>query len=745
MGVGPAGRHRDPGGGHSGLDERAVARLLGSADAEALLAALMDAVGPGPGKAVDIGLLYRADDDGMIRLVAAAGMEEPYVAQYRVISAEADLPVAQVIRDHEPVYTLPGELERKYVEEGVCPTVTPAEYAVLPLLIGPRCIGSVLLNLSRAQPLDAERHRDFLTLAALCAHRLDQLLARERAEIGAPEPQDRPRLLPFHTRNRASMLEMAMANAGIGTFDWDFPSGRLIWDERLCRLFGFAPDEFDGRLDTFYAAVHPEDRAAVEEAVREGVRTGRYVARYRILRHDDQALRWIDAESRILYDTGGEAQGMVGIARDSTEERTREQERQARKDFVLGITRAFTAASSSEDIVSTMGDTVLPAFGGRRMAIYLKSEDGGMGLLGSWGFDEEQQRRLRWISEISLDNPYLAPLLDGEPMFISSRAEFMARIRDERLVPLPGLHAWAILPLTTADGLVGVCVIVYDRPHVFSADDQVLGAGLAGILAQSLARARLFDERRAHLTELQDLMLPRRLPPLPGLDVLVRYRPGSDGLDVGGDWYDALPMPGGRIAVVIGDVQGHSARAAAVMGQLRIAMQAHAAEGHELSALMARANRTLCDLDTDLFATCVIADITPADGTLRVVRAGHPHPMLLGTDGRVTVLSGPGGVPLGLFPSPEEEYPVTEATLPEGATLLLYTDGLVEEPGRDYDDGVAALAERLAYWAGTEGGPCEPDLELLAERVITPAVPDSAHHDDIAVLLVRRRSPEGAD
>ncbi|MFH8371234.1 SpoIIE family protein phosphatase [Streptomyces sp. NPDC018031] len=740
MGVGPADGHRGPEGGRSGLDEHAVARLLSSADAESLLAALMAAVDPGRGDAVDMGLLYRADDDGMIRLVAAEGLDERVLDQYRVMSLDAGLPAAQVVREHEAVYALPGESE----ESGQpAPETAAAEFAVLPLLIGTRCIGSAVLKLSRRETLDTARHRDFLALAALCAYRLDQLLDLERQATGGTKPQAGTRLLPFRTRDRAGMLEMAMANAGIGSFDWDFPSGRLVWDERICRLFGIAPAEFDGRVETFYAALHPDDRATVDQALEESLRTGRYVVHYRIVRRDDRAVRWIDAESRVVYTPGGEPRGMVGVARDSTEERAREYERQARKDFVLGITRAFTAASSSEDIVSTMADTVLPAFGGQRMAIFLKSEDGGMRLLGSRGFDGHQDR-LRWIGEIGVDNPYLAPLLDGEPMFISSREEFMERVGDPRLTPLPGLHAWAVLPLATADGLVGVCVIVYEHPHTFSADDQVLGAGLSGILAQSLARARLFDERRAHLTELQDLMLPRRLPRLPGLDVLVRYRPGSDGLDVGGDWYDALPMPDGRIAMVIGDVQGHSARAAAVMGQLRIAMQAHATEGHELASLMSRANRTLCDLDTDLFATCAIVDITAADGTLRVVRAGHPPPMVLGPDGRVVALDVPGGVPLGIFPCAGRDYPVTEVNLPEGATLLLYTDGLVEEPGVDYDDGVARLAGRLGYRPGAadgSGGP--PDLEALAERVLAPAVAGSGHDDDVAVVLVRRHPPAG--
>ncbi|WP_431040659.1 SpoIIE family protein phosphatase [Streptomyces sp. P1-3] len=753
MAGGPGEGHRDPGG----LDERAVPPLLGAPDCESLLAAAMDAVDLGPGTRIEVGALYRLDDDGLIRLAAAIGAHEDLVERYRVVSAAADLPFAQVIRDHEPVYgppreppgegrTAPGPDERAgsagepSAPAGAAHGTAPAEYAVLPLLVGSRCVGSLALTLPGGVPLNAARHRAFLTVAALCAHRFDELLARTprgRGPGGGSRPGDPIRL---RTRDRATMLEMAMANAGIGSFDWDFASGRLIWDERLCRLFGIAPEEFDQRIETFRAAVLPEDLPRVEEAAQESLATGRYHARYRIVRRDDEAVRWIDAESRVLYDTAGTPRGMIGVAQDCTEAQTREDERQARKDFVLNITRAFTAASSIEDVVATVADTVLPALGGQRMVIYVREDDGRMRLIGSHGYEPEHQERLRHIADIGIESPFLAGVRGGEPMFIGSREEYRERIRDERLTPLPGLHAWAILPLATADGLVGGCLIIYDHPRTFSSDDQLVVAGVAGILAQSLARARLFDERRAHLTELQRMMLPARLPSPPGLDVLVRYRPGSDRLDVGGDWYDALPMPDGRITVVIGDVQGHSVRAAAVMGQLRIAMRAHAAEGHELSALMAHGNQALCDMDTDLFATCCIADIDPADGALRIVRAGHPHPLLIAPGGGVALLESPGGLPLGCFD--DEVYPVTETVLPEGATLLLYTDGLVERPGSDYDDGVAELSARLAEGAAVATGPVGPaglaDLERLADRVVTPAV-SAWNDDDVAVMLVRRR------
>ncbi|KUJ70471.1 hypothetical protein ACZ90_03510 [Streptomyces albus subsp. albus] len=737
MPAGPEEDRRAPDRDRGGLGTDAVERLLGSADPKALLAAVMEAADPAPEGTARLGVLYRRDDDGLLRLVAWQGVAEQSLEAYRVISVEAELPAARVVRDQEPVYAVPGELDEPMTESGADSAAMAAEYAVLPLLLGSRSIGSVLFDLPRGAPMDAARHRDLLTVAALAAHRLDQLLEVDRERTGGAAGPGIHHLVPTQAHDRATMLEMAMASAGIGSFDWDLGSGRLVCDERLCQLFGIAPEEFDGRAETFFGGVHSEDRGRVNRAVAESRHTGRFAARYRILRHDNRALRWIESEGRVVYRAAGQPTGMIGVCRDITAEQTRDEERLARKDFVLAITRAFTAAATAEDIVEVMADTVLPALGGQRLAIFLRAPDGQIRLYGSRGFAPEHRERLEWISRIGAGNPYLAPLLQGEPMFLSSREEFLERIRDKRLVPLPGLHSWAILPLSTADGLLGVCVIVYHRPHVFSPDEQVLGAGLAGILAQSLARARLFDERRAHLTELQQMMLPRRLPALPGLEVLVRYRPGSGGLDVGGDWYDVLPMPDGRVTLVIGDVQGHNAHAAGVMGQLRIAMRVQAEEGHERAELMARANRTLHRMDTDLFATCCIVEICPATGALHMVRAGHPHPLLLQPDGSAATLEVPGGMPLGVFP--DERYPVSESTLAEGAVLLLYTDGLVERPGTDHDEAVGALCRRLSQWAGPgpDGAARRTDLDRLAEQVINPAV-SASFGDDVAVVLVRR-------
>ncbi|MEE1928496.1 SpoIIE family protein phosphatase [Streptomyces sp. TRM 70351] len=720
----------------------ALVALLGAPDEEALLARAVEAAEPGSARGA--GVLHRLGRDGVLRIAAQREFTDDFLAPYRLLPVDSPLPAARAVRQRRPVYSTAGDFPRATsdaLEEGLKRLRVADEFVSLPLLVDGGCLGALSLPLPAGSSLDAAREHRLTTVAAVCANRWERLLlagapgsgqataAQPPATGAVTEPGAGPAGPPAvaEGRGRATMLELAMSNAHIGTFDWDFPSGRLVWDERLCELFGISPEAFDGRIETFFGLLHPDDRATVDAAVAESHRTGSYQVTYRVVRPDG-GVRWVDAESSVVYDGHGQPQGMIGVVQDRTEEHDRGERREARREFILSLTRSLVAALTTEDIIATVAETAVPALGGTTMAVFLREDGGRLRLAGARGYDAEGTGHLRRISEVAHQHPVFADLRAGVPMFVESADAYRERIADERLGPRPGQQAWAILPLVSAEGLVGTCVITYDRPRTFSPDDRTVFAAAAGILGQSLARARLYDARRAYLTELQQLMLPRRLPELSGAELAVRYRPGAEGLDVGGDWYDVLPLPDGRVVFVIGDVQGHSAPAAAVMGQLRTAMGTQAAGARGPGGLLGRANRFLCDLDTDLFATCCVVEADPAAGRLRVARAGHPLPVLLEPGRPPLELATPGGMPLGCFP--DDTHPVTEVQLTPGAALLLYTDGLVERPGSDYASGVAALLERLD---------ADRDLELgtLADRLVAPAAA-RAQHDDIAVLLLRR-------
>ncbi len=287
-------------------------------------------------------------------------------------------------------------------------------------------------------------------------------------------------------------------------------------------------------------------------------------------------------------------------------------------------------------------------------------------------------------------------------------------------------------------------MISFDDDRELDAEDRTLLTTLGGMVAQSLARARLHDAEHELAAGLQRVLLPRRVPPTPGVSTAVRYLPAGSGLQIGGDWYDVVPLPGGHVGLVIGDVQGHDVAAAGVMGQLRIAMRAYAAEGHPPAAVMARASRFLADLDTGYFATCTYLEVNIDFGAVYAVRAGHLDPVVRRADGSCAIQPVAGGLPLGV--APEEEYPVTRFTLDPGELLALCTDGLVESRTVELDRGMEQLRSVLAeHGAEATGGaqrgePGREGLEALADRVLGVGQAHS-QDDDIALLLFRWDGP----
>ncbi|MFJ6214839.1 SpoIIE family protein phosphatase [Streptomyces sp. NPDC092296] len=719
----------------------AITRLLSCTDPNTLLHTLVHAGLADIGARA--GAVYLVQDDGWLRLAAALGVEPHLLTDRRLLPPDHDLPIARVVRTRQPVYA-PTEAHHQAFPSVVKMDSGNVSFVAVPLLADDRCLGSIFIGLDRPWAFDETDRAALATMTAVCAHRLEYLLSHTRP--GGPGGSRAIWMLDAQAR--AARLELAMSAAGTGAFDWELHSNTLIWDERLCRIFGLEPAAFDERAETFMNAIHPDDRQLVRKSQAAAIAArGDYRAVYRIVR-PDREVRWVDAKGRVVSDALGHPVRMVGVAHDCTEQQRREEREQAAKDaqrarerLIMQVTRALSQASTVDEVVSVMTGTALPALSADALVVHL--DDGGLlRLAGAAGYGEAARERLRTLDR-GVRSPMSRALAAGTPLFFEQPDAYAAAFPDPPHHQEPGQRAWAVLPLTAADRTVGTCQIAFSRPHRFSADDRTLYTALAGILAQSLERARLFDQERRRMTELQRVMLPRRLPELPGLAVAARYLPGSEGMEVGGDWYDVLPLPDGRVGLVIGDVQGHSTRAAAVMGQLRIALRAYAAEGHDPATLMSRTNRLLCGMDTDLFATCCCVELDPLDGTAHVVRAGHPHPLLLGADGRAGELEVPGGLPLGLDPA--EEYPVSRIVLPPGALLLLHTDGLVESRDQEYGAAVAELAGLLQRWAASAGADDAaglPDrrhgVQRLADRVAGPAAARSAREDDIALLLVLR-------
>ncbi len=276
-----------------------------------------------------------------------------------------------------------------------------------------------------------------------------------------------------------------------------------------------------------------------------------------------------------------------------------------------------------------------------------------------------------------------------------------------------GVHSLMAVPLRARGTVLGLLLVSRaqgDEPY--GDDDRALATEVADRSGTFLDNARLYAREREGALMLQRSLLPQRIPEPPGVDLAYRYVPGSSGTEVGGDWFDVIPLPGGRVAFVVGDVMGHGLHAAVTMGRLRTAVRTLAGLDLPPDELLARVSTVGDDLshgpDDPLMATCLYAVYEPAPtsagsrcGVLTMASAGHVPPLLVTREGesgcRVRPVDVPSGVPLGVVgPEPDQEYPLTEAEVEEGSILVLYTDGLVESRGEDITEGIDRVCALLA-------------------------------------------------
>ncbi|MGK5627493.1 PP2C family protein-serine/threonine phosphatase [Streptomyces sp. URMC 123] len=262
----------------------------------------------------------------------------------------------------------------------------------------------------------------------------------------------------------------------------------------------------------------------------------------------------------------------------------------------------------------------------------------------------------------------------------------------------------------------------------FDADDEALVVALAGAAGVAIENARLYGQVRSGAEQFQRLLLPR-LPELAPFTSWALYQPATDPALLGGDWYDALVLPDGALATIVGDVVGHDVRAAAAMARLRNMLRALAFDtGAAPSAVLARLDRTLEALGEPVMATVCLARIEPHEGGWRLVwsSAGHPPPLVVTAPGEAGYPEGEPDPPLGVDAGHRRLD--HRCPLPPGATVVMFTDGLVEHPRRDLGDGLRTVAEVAAAHA-------DRPVEELGRAVVAARPSDG--HDDMAVLALR--------
>jgi len=279
-------------------------------------------------------------------------------------------------------------------------------------------------------------------------------------------------------------------------------------------------------------------------------------------------------------------------------------------------------------------------------------------------------------------------------------------------------------PLSANGRVTGVVEVGSRSARRFDAGEEGLLLMMADRAGLAVEHARAYERELSNVELLQRSLLPARLPYVEGMQIAARYRPG--GAEVGGDWYDAIPLSGGRLGMAMGDVVGHGIGAASLMGQLRHATRAYAIEGHSPGVVLDRLDLLVRNLDGGQMATLVYLVVEPGVESITLASAGHVPPLVVGPDGTASYLDGAPNPPLGVFAS--EEHVEVSIALEPRASLVLYTDGLVEERGSSIDSGLEALRQ-----AASQAG----DPDELCDRLVASKLDANAAADDIAVLALR--------
>ncbi|MFB7242399.1 phosphatase [Streptomyces populi] len=558
-----------------------------------------------------------------------------------------------------------------------------------------------------------------------------------------------------------------LAMLATGVWRWDNASGLVTFDAEAARLIGMPAERTTLSAAGARSHVHPVDWNEMDGVVQLAVAEGTLAeARMRIMDEHGRVLRTVRSRSKPLIDPGTGRFELIGTLQEVSEQppdaaaRTpvTGDWRRSREAFLLDAGRALAEARSTTEVLRVAAGLSMPGFSPDGLAVF-GAEGDRLTVIGHHGHQPGDEGPFSHMS-LATDYPAAEVVRTGRAVYLSSPEEYKDRYPASwPLARHFGRQSWAFLPLTVSGSTMGAWMAAFTYPVTFTPDERSVLTTVARMLAQALSRAGAAETARELTDGLQRSMMPTLGPRMPGMSVAARYVPTGGGLQVGGDWYDVIPLPAGRYALVIGDVQGHDVRAAGLMGQLRIALRAYASEGHRPDAVLSRAARFLYGVTDSVtygssggadeseepadpadvrFATCLYVEVDPATGTLDIARAGHPDPAIRMADGTVLMRPTAGGLPLGI--DPDADYPTTRLVLEPGETMLICTDGLIETGGHDLDTGWRRIRRTLESHDG--------DMETLADALVQAVHGPSSHHttgpladrreDDIAVLLLYR-------
>jgi GAF domain-containing protein/anti-sigma regulatory factor (Ser/Thr protein kinase) len=711
------------------------------------------------------GVLVPVDDEH-VAVPGAIGYGEDLVERLRAERRDAELPAAQALRTGEPVW-----LESRQERDARFPALVGLEpttnsMCAVPLIIHDRIIGALRFSFDAPRLFDDDERRFVLALAAQTAQALERSAlyigerqARASAEIAAT------RLARLQKVTAAlavasevdEVADIAVAEAAQSLGATLTALCTLIDDQTLStiRMHGSGPG-VEKRWRTFPVAADLPASEAVRR--REPVVTANreeLERRFPALAGqvpDDRPLvcvplvagdrcfgalslsfpsdhRVDDGEVQLLGTIGRQCALALERARLFAAERAARE----RTAFLANATELLTSSLEPAETLEHLTGLVVPALADWAV-VYLCDENGDLEPTAFAHRDPAVAARIGTsLMNLRLDrqapdglakvfrtgHSVCDPGVPGEILAGTLRGADYGEIT-EALAPRSGMG----VALASPDRILGAIALARVTDGPFTDDDVRLLEAVAPRAAVAVDNAQQFGRERDAALTLQRSLLPQQLPTLRGMRFAWRYLPGAAGTHIGGDWYDVIPLERGRVALVIGDVMGRGLQAAAVMGQLRATARAYASAQLGPGEVLERLDQAVARLEQAQITTAAFGVLDPINCTLTIASAGHLPPLVTGPHIRPYYIDVEPAPPLGVGLA---KCPELTVALPENATLLLFTDGLVEDRNRPVDKGLAML--RVAA-----SGIDEP--ELLCDRALAALGRDSEHDDDMAMLAV---------
>jgi PAS domain S-box-containing protein len=682
-------------------------RALEGAGTEELMNAAVESVVGMLG--VDLAAVFELRTGGdELEIRAAFGFTEDVVGE--TVPGGASSLAGFTINENAPVVVHDLAAERRFkpypavVRQGV-----QSELAV-PLRGRPRAFG-VLVAYSLERRTFGE---DEVNLLRSAGNVLAAAIARWRTEDSL--------------RQVNSLLHGVIEGSSDAVFVKDVQGRYLLVNSAGARVMGRTVEEVTGSTT---AEVFGEEAAAALDRNDEEVIRGEQARTFEeTVPVDGSEHVFLSAKSP-YFDGDGRVAGIIGIARDITR-RKQEEERQR---FLAQASAALDTSLDPGETLQTIANLAVPVMADL-CVIDLMEEDGALHGVAVAGVDPGVGERLielrqRFPIDPEGGHPVAQVLRDGRAQLFRELEHRYAEIAqsDEHLAFAREMdyRSAVVAPLVARGRILGAISLIRTVTTERYSDHEVeLARDLGRRAAMALANARLYAHEHDVSETLQRSLLPERFPEFPGLRFAARYLPGGPGVGVGGDWYDVLPVPGGRVGLAMGDVAGRGLRAASVMGQLRTTLRVYAAGQAAPGAILANVDRLFQRFEAGEMATLLLLVLDPAGGGISYSAAAHPPPLVLTPQGDAQFLEDGRGLPLGVAPAPR--FQDAQTRLEPGSTVLLYTDGLVERPGESIDEGFDRLR------AVTRRAPADPGE--LVDYVLAEMLDDSIRPDDVALLAV---------